>query len=492
MTLHKWGRYTKDVRTDYSEQLVDSFTFYISKEDFITGDSTQILWTKVENGKYVSYFLPSTHVNGKWIRDSYYLDDSNIFYDEYKHFEGGKGYVNEFATNDYSSLANAYKVDGQLPVYGKVYRFTGALSGKYKVALGLSERHGNYSRDDYFTTKASVYELVKNTNYSKGSKIDTVTSTNRRAYPDNDYSGSYWYVYEGIANQEPTISGQDEDWGGYKQAFKRYYSVDDGDSGQQLNVVVTLNGVTISTVNNATRKSDYPIDIDDSKFNALTLNEQNTIEITVTDSSGATAVRRYTFKRINTAPVVTMTNAHYGEQNKPFTINFEAADPDGDEITAKLFIDDVQIKDFGTIKGKQSVTIPKIDFAKIPNGEHKIRVEAKDSYNAVGAGYADFSKNLTYAWYRLKKELSEQPSAVIVNPLSEVAPGAKMTIKVCSNVMDAQPTWETVPEELYGQKYNFRNTSKTSAKWGVGVEIRIDKEKATEESYLYGFVGAYM
>lgn len=328
--------------------------------------------------------------------------------------------------------------------------------------------------------------------YSKSTRIDTVTSTDRNAYPNDGESGFYWYVYEGIANQEPTISGQDEDWGGYKQAFKRYYSVDDGDSGQQLNVVVTLNGVTIATVNNATRKTDYQIDIDDSKFNALTLNEQNTVEITVTDSSGATAVRRYTFKRINTAPVVTMTNAHYGEQNKPFTINFEAADPDGDEITVKLFIDDVQIKDLGTIKGKQSVTIPKIDFAKIPNGEHKIRVEAKDSYNAVGVGYADFSKNLTYAWYRLKKELSEQPSAVIVNPLSEVAPGAKMTIKVCSNVMDAQPTWETVPEELYGQKYNFRNKSKTASKWGVGVEIRIDKEKATEESYLYGFVGAYM
>lgn len=328
--------------------------------------------------------------------------------------------------------------------------------------------------------------------YEKGSRLDTVTSTNRNVYPDNGEKDNYWYVYEGIANQEPTISGQDEDWGGYKQAFKRYYSVDDGDSGQQLNVVVTLNGVTIATVNNATRKTDYPIDIDDSKFNALTLNKQNTVEITVTDSSGATAVRRHTFKRINTAPVVTMTNAHYGEQNKPFVINFEAADPDGDEITAKLFIDDVQIKYLGTIKGKQSVTIPKIDFAKIPNGEHKIRVEAKDSYNAVGAGYADFSKNLTYAWYRLKKELSEKPSAVIVNPLSELAPGAKMTIKVCSNVMDAQPTWETVPEELYGQKYNFRNTSKTSAKWGVGVEIRIDKEKATEESYLYGFVGAYM
>lgn len=364
-----------------------------------------------------------------------------------------------------------------------------------EVSNYLRDKYGNPTKldiyyDSYKTITGEIYSLTKS--YSKGSKIGTVTSTYRRSYPDNGKSGYYWYVYEGIANQTPTISGQDEDWGGYKQAFKRYYSVDDGDSGQQLNVVVTLNGVTIATVNNATRKTDYPIDIGDSKFNALTLNEQNTIEITVTDSSGATSVRRYTFKRINTAPVVTMTNAHYGEQNKPFTINFEAADPDGDEITAKLFIDDVQIKDLGIIKDKQSVTIPKIDFAKIPNGEHKIRVEAKDSYNAVGAGYADFSKNLTYAWYRLKKELSEQPSAVIVNPLSEVAPGAKMTIKVCSNVMDAQPTWETVPEELYGQKYNFRNTTKTAPKWGVGVEIRIDKEKATEESYLYGFVGAYM
>lgn len=373
------------------------------------------------------------------------------------------------------------------------YNEYGIVTSTRKEYSHAGQTSGN-SYYNHFATLKVYGPVTRNvfSHYSRGSKVGTVTSTNRNAYPNNGESGSYWYVYEGIANQTPTISGKDEDWGGYKQAFKRYYSVDDGDSDQQLNVTVTLNGVTIATVNNATRKTDYPIDIDDSKFNALTLNEQNTIEITVTDSSGATAVRRYTFKRINTAPVVTMTNAHYGEQNKPFTINFEAADPDGDEITAKLFIDDVQIKDLGTIKGKQSVTIPKIDFAKILNGEHKIRVEAKDSYNAVGAGYADFSKNLTYAWYRLKKELSEQPSAVIVNPLAELAPGAKMTIKVCSNVKDAQPTWETVPEELYGQKYNFRNKTKTGDKWGVGVEIRIDKEKATEDSYLYGFVGAYM
>lgn len=442
MTLHKWGKFKREPQYSYVDRAEVSDWNYtsITSEEILREQREVYDSWRVVNGQVVM---------GKRLKE---------WYD----FQG--------VTTCYAFIPPNYLT---------------------KYENGYSEKlqtWGWLAYDGY----VRIWKDKKLDGYKKGSRLDTVTSSNRNAYPNDGASGSYWYVYEGIANQEPTISGQDEDWGGYKQAFKRYYSVDDGDSGQQLNVTVSLNGVTIATVNNATRKTDYPIDIDDSKFNALTLNEQNTIEITVTDSSGATAVRRYTFKRINTAPVVTMTNAHYGEQNKPFTINFEAADPDGDEITAKLFIDDVQIKDLGTIKGKQSVTIPKIDFAKIPNGEHKIRVEAKDSYNAVGAGYADFSKNLTYAWYRLKKELSEQPSAVIVNPLVELAPGAKMTIKVCSNVKDAQPTWETVPEELYGQKYNFRNTSKTGDKWGVGVEIRIDKEKATEESYLYGFVGAYM
>ncbi|MDU5807003.1 MAG: hypothetical protein E6Z55_05975 [Peptoniphilus harei] len=473
MTNYGWGRYKLD--TDVSHK-------YSAGEPFIPLSVRHYVGTDYE------IKIPEVYSRYKISNGQIVLTGNKLYpgyFEEKDNVQESEDSIVSRARTEFSKFAEASK-------WG--YFFDPYQIGKKKTYV-LQD-----SRDDFFLygtpSDSNNYMSHAATKISitvkKGARLDTVTSSNRNTYPDNGVKDNYWYVYEGIANQEPTISGQDEDWGGYKQAFKRYYSVDDGDSGQQLNVVVTLNGVTIATVNNATRKSDYPIDIDDSKFNALTLNEQNTIEITVTDSSGATAVRRYTFKRINTAPVVTMTNAHYGEQNKPFTINFEAADPDGDEITAKLYIDDVQIKDLGTIKGKQSVIIPKIDFAKIPNGEHKIRVEAKDSYNAVGAGYADFSKNLTYAWYRLKKELSEQPSAVIVNPLSELASGAKMTIKVCSNVMDAQPTWETVPEELYGQKYNFRNTTKTGDKWGVGVEIRIDKEKATEESYLYGFVGAYM
>lgn len=332
--------------------------------------------------------------------------------------------------------------------------------------------------------------------YEKGSRLDIVTSTNRKAYPDNNYSGSYWYVYEGIANQTPTISGKDEDLGGFKAPFKKVFSVDDPDNNETLNVTVKLNSATIRTINNATKGESYEVDIDKAKFDELELNKSNTIEITVSDSNGASAIRRYTFKKVNTNPVVTVTNSNLGEQNKPFNFSFKAADPDGDDITVKVYVDDVQLQDLGKVTPNQSktVSIGKLDYAKLLNGEHRIKIEATDSFGAKGTGYITFSKKITHCWYKLTKEVDAQPTAIVVNPLTELAKGAKMTVKVSLNAKDTNPTWEIVPEELIGQKYNFKTKTKTADKWCIGVDIRIDRANTPEgmESYFYGFVGAYM
>lgn len=332
--------------------------------------------------------------------------------------------------------------------------------------------------------------------YVKGSRLDTVTSTNRNAYPNDGESGGYWYVYEGIANQTPTISGKDEDLGGFKAPFKKVFSVNDPDNNETLNITVKLNSATIRTINNATKGESYEIDIDKRKFDNLALNKTNTIEITVSDSNGASAIRRYTFKKVNTNPVVTVTNSNLGEQNKPFNFSFKAADPDGDDITVKVYVDDVQLQDLGKITPNQSktVSIGKLDYAKLLNGEHRIKIEATDSFGAKGTGYITFSKKITHCWYNLKKEVDAQPSAIVVNPLTELAKGAKMTVKVSLNAKDKNPTWEVVPEELIGQKYNFKTKTKTADKWCIGVDIRIDRADTPKgmASYFYGFVGAYM
>lgn len=348
--------------------------------------------------------------------------------------------------------------------------------------------------DKFYTIECDLYNLVEN--YHKGSRLGTVTSTYRRAYPDSGKSGSYWYVYEGIANQTPTISGYDEDLGGFKAPFKKVFFVNDPDNNETLNITVKLNSATIRTINNATKGEYYEIDIDKAKFDQLELNKTNTIEITVSDSNGASAIRRYTFKKVNTNPIVTVTNTNLGEQNKPFNFSFKAADPDGDDITVKVYVDDVQLQDLGKVTPNQfkTVSIGKLDYAKLLNGEHRIKIEATDSFGAKGTGYITFSKKITHCWYKLTKEVDAQPTAVVVNPLTELAKGAKMTVKVSLNAKDTNPTWEVLPEELIGQKYNFKTKTKTADKWCIGVDIRIDRADTPEgmESYFYGFVGAYM
>lgn len=467
MTLYKWGRFERkeNYKEYYEEYLVesrpapydnnpnayDSWAYYKLQDKETRDKYTPKAYYKryyIENGKFVGYGEAYPKDGGQYvITDKSGIPESgNSGYGLMKNYETKRGWD---AVSEY--------------VFGDLYN----LRTK-KVLSG----------------------------YKKGSRLDTVTSTNRNAYPNDGESGSYWYVYEGIANQTPSISGQDEDLGGFKAPFKKVFSVNDPDNNETLNVTVKLNSATIRTINNATKGESYEIDIDKAKFDELELNKSNTIEITVSDSNAASAIRRYTFKKVNSNPVVTVTNSNLGEQNKPFNFSFKAADPDGDDITVKVYVDDVQLQDLGKVTPDQSktVSIGKLDYAKLLNGEHRIKIEATDSFGARGTGYITFSKKIDYCWYRLTKEVDAQPSAVVVNPLTELAKGAKMTVKVSLNAKDTNPTWEVLPDDFIGQKYNFKTKSKTADKWCIGVDIRIDRADTPEgmESYFYGFVGAYM
>ena len=311
-------------------------------------------------------------------------------------------------------------------------------------------------------------------------------------YPDDGiHTDGYWYVKDRLANVAPTISGSDEDLGDKKTPFTKTFTVDDGDAGQTLDVVVRLNGTQISTISNATRGQEYTVTIDQAKFDALTLNVQNTIEITVSDGQGASAVRRWYFKRSNTNPTVTVANSNMGEQNEPFSFSFTPNDADGDAITGKVFLDDVQIFDLGTLtKGEsKSVTLGKMDYSKLRNGSHKIRIEATDSNGGRGYGYVDFTKKVTTGWYKLTKQTNNMAVSTNVQVMAELADGAELIVKVCNNALDDSPTWETV--ETVGEVHTFTNSTKTSENWAVGVWVTVNRNTATKDSYFYGFVGNF-
>lgn len=72
------------------------------------------------------------------------------------------------------------------------------------VSSYRGERRTGQTSGGHYTvwiTNVDVYSTRTETifsHYSRGSKLGTVTSTNRKDYPDDGQSGDYWYIYEGV------------------------------------------------------------------------------------------------------------------------------------------------------------------------------------------------------------------------------------------------------------------------------------------------------
>lgn len=434
-----------------------------------------------------------------------------ICYDEYtqstkrvfSHYSQGSyiGEVESLGRHDYPD-------NGEKGGYFYVYKGVKEVKAPGSISYSSSAKAGEdleirwdyvYSASEYILEKSTGSGFRQVYNGSLNYYSDTLGTDKKVQYRvkaiENGESSSYttgnWCYVE--TNQAPTISGRDEDLGDKNAPFKQSFTVNDSDSGNTLKVTVKLNSAIIQTIENANRNETYTINIDKEKFDELTPNKQNTITVTVDDGQGASANRRWVFTKRNTPPTVSVDQSNLGEQNKPFSFSFTPNDVDGDEITGKVFLDEVQIEDLGTLTRGQSkkVTINKLDFAVLKNGDHRIRIEVTDSKGAKGYGHIDFSKNLTYCWYEFKKDIEGMATSIIVNPSVKLASGAKMTVKVCNNAKDREPVWETIPSEQVGKAYSFRNKNKTADTWSIGVNIRIDRSKAKEDSYFYGFVGNY-
>lgn len=466
MVNHLWGKYERvaNYKDVYEERLIRSASY------------DKDAWGK-QNGLFT--------VDGKLSLNQF------KYYTDYE-IENGRYIGTRIASNNL--YLGGHLIFSSVPEdIMDILSYVGERSGKYIIKN--AQEHYNADREVYIVT-GSLYEIVSTrvlSGYSKGSYLGDVKSTNRNDFPDNGEKNGYYYVYKGIDNQAPTISGRDEDLGDKNTPFKQSFTVNDGDSGNILKVTVKLNSATIRTIENANRNETYYVDIDKIKFEELEPNRQNTITVTVDDGNGASANRRWTFTKKNTPPTVRVEQSNKGEQNSPFSFTFTPDDADGDVITGKIFLDDVQIEDLGTLTKKQEKTVKlkKLDFAKLTNGEHKIRIEITDIKGGKGYGYVEFTKKLTNCWYEFKKEIEGQATEIIVNPSVQIADGAKLTIKVCNNANDSSPAWEVVPSEQVGKSYTFKNRSKVSSRWAIGVNLRIDRGSAKEDSYLYGFVGNY-
>lgn len=284
-------------------------------------------------------------------------------------------------------------------------------------------------------------------------------------------------------NSAPEISGRDSDLGGKKAPFKINLSVADKD-GDTVNVVAKLNGSILKTINNIKLNTNYEIDIDAARFNALALNARNEIEISATDSK-ATSYRRYTFARVNSAPEIVIEKAIFGEQDTPFSFKYKVTDAEGDKCSVRILFGSkvLDYKKEVELGKEQTYTFSKLDFAKIPAGEISIKIEATDANEGVSSKIITFNKTINGCGYVFKKETNAKVTQAIVSVSRKIDEKSTFKAYVCNNANDANPTWEEVTE-MMEKIYTLKNDKKTASKWAFGLKVEVVRGKDAGDSYL--------
>lgn len=193
-------------------------------------------------------------------------------------------------------------------------------------------------------------------------------------------------------NVDPTVSGSDQQLGVVTTPPSFQYTVNDGDAGDTLTIVESLDGVTLNTITPAERNHQYTFALTAAQFAALT--GPHTMTIKVSDSAGNSVTRTITFTR------------------------------------------SVSIIDFDW----------KVDDTSA--AAQKILVSMR--YNAHEDG---------------------------------------VTIQVCNNYNDEEPTWETAQ---LGLKHIFSNSAKTADSFAVGVRVQITKVGGYESIACYSLSASYI
>ena len=380
----------------------------------------------------------------------------------------------------------------------------------YKISL--------ISQNDWISLSAGVYgkfvlsdkrihsiftsdEITNNLNAVECKLIDIDTYQHNK--PEKGASWSllyggenlyYWPILT-LINQPPTINGTDKNLGNKTTSFSIDYTVSDEDSGQELTVKEKLNGTVIRTLQNPIQGSTLTFTITDELFASLSMNTTNTIEIEVTDGS-ATAYRRYTFIKTNSAPIINYAGqSDLGQLTSKPTIRYSVSDNEGDTITVTEKLNGEVIRQFtATSNTNYTITLTDEFWLTCGKNTNTIEISASDVNGGTSYKHITFTRQVNKVQITTKNPIETDAAAtkIMVSPDWDKT-GCTGKVEVCNNGFDESPTWEDMTTmAALNRPYVFTNKTKTAAKWGIKIRLTLTKNQGyTGEVAIYGFGGAY-
>lgn len=179
-------------------------------------------------------------------------------------------------------------------------------------------------------------------------------------------------TYNITFNSLPLISGSNTNLSYQGKAFSFNYSVND-EEGNPIDLNITLDGNTsLYQETNFPQNTTKTFTISDTTFNNLTTGT-HTVSVKANDALAGESIRTYTFTKSSNYPFIDIPYfAHYGDLNKPFSINYTIGNLNGGNLRLKIDIDGVTKYDQSGLASPttQQFTMSQNDWTSLTIGEH--------------------------------------------------------------------------------------------------------------------------
>lgn len=199
----------------------------------------------------------------------------------------------------------------------------------------------------------------------------------------------------------------------------------------------------------------------------------------------------------NKQPIIeSTTSTNLGQKSKEFSFTYTVKDEDaGQTITVEEYLDNTRTKQFSATSGSTyTFNLSRLDYQKVLNGNHRIKIVVKDSDKGVAEKVFNFSKNETKILFTMEKPFvaDSMVSMAMINVIGSIPEKAILTVETCNNGNDANPTWEDVTDKvLKERKIFFSNKQKTASNWGFNVRVSLDRNGASGDCYISSIGGNF-
>lgn len=198
----------------------------------------------------------------------------------------------------------------------------------------------------------------------------------------------------------------------------------------------------------------------------------------------------------NRPPVISGSDTDLGSfTTTPPSYEYTVTDADGHQVDVVEALDGVTVKSYTVTLGETNTfSLTADQWLKLLNGSHTITIKATDAKDASVIRTLTFTKSVTSIEFEqtVAMEADEMPTKALVNIQGNFPTGCTLTVEICNNGNDVNPTWENITQKaLTGQKHFFTNTEKTAAAWGVKVRAKLLRGSATETCYIQSIGGNF-